>query len=228
MKLSKSTIWAIVTLIGSYILCQAVADVGATKLVDLRGVVMPAGTFIFAVTFTLRDLIHKRLGKEWARAAIVLAGFLNVFQAGYLLFVSRLPAPVFYANSTAWSSIFSIVPAITVGSIVAEVCSELLDTEVYHYWSHRFEKFPQWTRVLVSNAVSLPVDSVIFALLAFVVLPPVFGAQATPLVSAWSIVSGQIIWKAIMTVLTMPLIYLVKEQSVFEQESIRMVASAAD
>mgnify|MGYP001047338975 CR=1 FL=1 len=212
--MEKRNVWTIVALVGGYILCQAIADIGATKLVSVVGIVIPAGTFIFAITFTLRDLIHKRLGKEWARAAIICAGAFNILQALYLATMAQLPSPAYYELSAAWGQIFAIVPAITIGSIVAELISELVDTEIYHWWTRRLGHLPQWSRVLVSNAVSLPLDSLIFGTLAFVLLPPFLGGDALPFGVAMSVAGGQIIWKALVTVVSMPGIYLVKEEPI--------------
>ena len=211
--MSKQTIKAVVLLIGTYIMAQAIADVGATKFVEIGGIVMPGGTFIFALTFTLRDMIHKRLGKEWARTAIFAAAGLNVMLAGYVFFLSRLSAPDFFALSDSWNAIFSIVPAITIGSIISELVSELTDTEVYQFWKTRFPRLPQWSRVLASNAVSLPIDSIVFTFLAFVLLPPLFGAESISFADAFiGVASGQIVFKAIVTVISLPLIYTVKDE----------------
>lgn len=212
-NLNKKEIWTIVILSGAYLVFQAIADIGATKLIQLGNIVLPAGTVIFTLTFTLRDLIHKRLGKEWARACIVTAGLLNIIMAGYLALMARMPAPVFFEMSSAWNSIFGLVPSITIGSICAEVISELIDTEVYHTWKSKFNKIPQWTGVLVSNAVSLPIDSLIFASLAFTLLPLVFGGTSLPIGVALSLSLGQIVWKGIVTVASLPLIYLIKEDA---------------
>lgn len=212
--MKKSTIWAIVLLVGGYIICQAIADVGATKFIQVQNVVMPAGTFIFAVTFTLRDLLHKRLGKDWARAAIVCAGLFNIVQAVYLAMMARLPYPVFFELGDAWTSVFSIVPAITAGSIAAEVISELVDTEVYHAWKTKLGNLPQWSAVLVSNIISLPLDSFMFGTLAFVLLPVVLGGDSLPFLTAMDLVKGQIIWKTAITVVSLPAIYLVKEKPI--------------
>lgn len=209
--MDRKNIWTIVALVGGYVLCQAVADIGATKIVTIANLTMPAGTFIFAITFTLRDLVHKRLGKEWARAAIFCAGMFNILQALYLATMAKLPSPEYFALKEAWGQIFAVVPAITLGSIAAEIASELVDTEVYHWWRTRLARLPQWTSVLASNAVSLPLDSLIFGTLAFVLLPPLFGSNAVPFNAAMGIVGGQIVWKAAITLISMPGIYLVKE-----------------
>lgn len=199
-------------MVGAYLVCQAVADVAATKMVTMWGIVLPAGSIIFAATFTIRDLIHKRLGKEWARAAIVCAGVFNVIQASYLWWMAQMAYPPFFALGEAWTAIFAIVPAITVGSITAEIVSELVDTEVYHQWREKFSQQPQWSAVLASNFVSLPLDSFVFGTLAFVVLPGLFGGEPLPFMVAMNLVVGQIVWKALVTVVSLPSIYLVKER----------------
>lgn len=208
----RAYVWMIVLLVGSYVVCQAIADVGATTMIALGPLVLPGGTFIFAATFTIRDLIHKRLGKEWARAVIVACGAFNIVMAAYLAIIGRLPTPAFFGLGDAWTAIFSIVPAIVVGSIAAEVVSELVDTEVYHYANH-LPWMPQWGAVLASNVVSLPLDSLIFGTLAFTVLPVVFGAQSMPFLAAMQLATGQIVWKAIVTVVSLPTIYLVRERT---------------
>lgn len=212
--MTKRQVWTIVTLIGAYVVCQIIADVAATKFVELRGVVMPAGSIVFALTFTLRDMIHKRLGKEWARAAIVTAAGLNLFLSGYMWLMVKLPAPVWFGLSDAWGNIFALVPAITLGSICAEMLSELTDTEVYHFWKSRFVNLPQWTRVAASNLVSIPLDSLVFSLLAFAILPPLFGSDG---MSAWDAITrvtgGQVLYKSAVTLVSLPGIYLVKEKT---------------
>jgi len=212
-----ATVWAIVFLVGAYVLAQAVADVGATKMVELWGIVLPAGSLMFAFTFTLRDLVHKRLGVRWARAAIAAAAMFNVVQSLYLAGMARLPAPLFFAQGEAWGQIFALIPSITLASIIAELVSELIDTEVYDFWRRKLAGLPQWTRVLASNAVSLPLDSLIFGILAFNLLPRVFGGDVTPVPVALQVVAGQIVWKAIVTVVSIPGIYLVREGSIVEE-----------
>ncbi|MHA2433796.1 MAG: queuosine precursor transporter, partial [Candidatus Thorarchaeota archaeon] len=168
-------------------------------IVQLGNVAIPAGTFIFALTFTWRDALHRRLGREWARAAIMVAGAANVTMALYFAFAISLPAASFWPNQEAFASVLGVVPRITVASIVAEVASEWIDTEVYH----QLRGLPRWVGVLGSNAVSLPIDSLIFVGLAF--------GGTTPLAVMFTVVWGQTLLKAVMTLLSLPVIYLVKQ-----------------
>lgn len=208
--------WIITLLVGGYIFCQVLADIGATRLVSIGDYAIPGGTFVFAITFTLRDLIHKRLGREWARAAIVVAAGVNIIMALYLKWVAGMQTPVFIPAEVgeAWGNIFAIVPAIVVASIAAELVSEWTDTEVYHKVAGRFTGKAQFMRVLISNAVSLPLDSLIFGFLAFMILPPILGGGTHTMAETLDIALGQIIFKAIVTVISLPAIYLVKDHAI--------------
>jgi queuosine precursor transporter len=202
--IDQSAVWAVVLLVGGYIFAQVLADVAATKIVSIAGFYIPAGTFIFTVTFTLRDMIHKRLGKEWARTAILTAGGLNLIMAGYLALVAALPPAPFWPWQEAWSQIFGLVPRIVIASIVAEVIAELVDTEIYQIWRQRMRGAPQWTRVVVSNGISLPLDSLIFVTLAF--------AGTMSITELLALAWGQMVFKGIFTLISIPGIYMVREE----------------
>ena len=200
----KRTIWLVVGLVSGYIMLQLVADVAAAKIIEVWGLTMPAGTFIFALTFTWRDMLHKRLGKEWARAAIVMAALCNLVMVVYFLFTIELPPAVFWENQDAFETTLGITWRIALASIAAEVVSEMLDTEVYHALIRRVPAQHQYLRVLGSNTVSLPVDSLIFATLAF--------GGTMGLSALWGVIKGQIVFKALVTVVSLPGIYTVPEQ----------------
>ena len=207
----KRTIWLIVGLVSGYIMLQLVADVTAAKIIEVWGLTMPAGTFIFALTFTWRDMLHKRLGKEWARAAIVVAALCNLAMVLYFLFAIELTPAVFWENQRAFETTLGITWRIALASIVAEVISELLDTEAYHILTQQIPARHQYLRVLGSNAVSLPVDSLIFGVLAF--------GGTIGLSALWSVIKGQIVFKAFVTMISLPGIYAVSEKPLIADTS---------
>jgi len=213
MNLSKRDIYTIVALVGGYVFFQALADVAATRLVQIAGLVMPAGTFVYAATFTLRDLIHKRLGATWARAAIWTAGALNLVMALYLDAMGALPSPAYYQLAGPWSDIFALVSPIVVASILAEVWSELVDTRIYQFMVDRFS-CAEWGRVLISNAIALPLDSLLFIGLAFLLLPLVLGREGLAVGLLPGLIGGQIVGKLAVTLVTLPAIYLVRYKQV--------------
>lgn len=82
---------AIVILVASYIALQIFSDVGSLRIVMLGGMSIDAGTFIYPLTFTLRDMVHKTMGKKGAQLMIITAAGFNLLMALYFWVVSILP-----------------------------------------------------------------------------------------------------------------------------------------
>ena len=193
-----------IVVISVYIAAQLLSDIASLKISLIAGFSMDAGTFIYPLTFTIRDLVHKRLGKMAARKIIILAAGINLFMALFFHFVAWLPQDPAWGLGKEFTTILGPVWRIVIASIIAEVFSELLDTEVYHLWQSRITTRYQWMRVLSSNAVSIPVDSLIFCWGAFGFL--------LPHDVVWSIFFANVIVKGAVTIVSLPSIYLVKEK----------------
>lgn len=198
----------LIALTGTFVLTLSLADLAATKFVVFAGVVAPGGVFLFAVIFVVRDMLHKTAGAAYVRQTIAVAAALNVLVALYFFWIAGMPAPDFYGLAEPWAAIFSLAPAIVTASIVAAVLSQLVNTSVYQWlWN---SGRPQWARSIGSNLVSLPVDSVIFTGLGFVVLPPLLGASSISLADAMlRVASGQTLIKLVIMLAMTPLLYLV-------------------
>ncbi|CAB1058920.1 Putative preQ0 transporter YhhQ [Olavius sp. associated proteobacterium Delta 1] len=190
--------------ISLYIAAQLLSDIASLKISLIAGFSLDAGTFIYPLTFTIRDLVHKRLGKLAARKIIILAAGLNLFMALFFYFVAWLPQDPTWGLGKEFSAILGPVWRIVIASIMAEVFSELVDTEIYHLWQSRITTKYQWMRVLSSNAVSIPIDSLIFCWGAFGFL--------LPHDVVWSIFFANVIVKGAVTIISLPSIYLVKEK----------------
>lgn len=195
---------SVILVSAAYIAAQMLADITSLKIVLFAGFSMDAGTLVYPITFTLRDMVHKVAGKRGARAIIVAAAVINLFMAGLFWIVARLPYDVSAGAQPDWNAVLAPVWRIVLASIAAEVVAELIDTEVYHLWVERVTRRYQWARVLTSNAISVPIDSLAFCWLAFGGILP--GAVV------WSIFWANVLLKGIVTVIGLPLIYLVKEK----------------
>jgi queuosine precursor transporter len=104
------------------------------------------GTLIFGITFTQRDRLHQ-FGRQSAYGAIAVAAFANVLMSAVL----GVPGRIIFA------------------SFVAIILAETTDTEIYQ----KLLEKSWYTRVASSNAVSIPLDTLLFNLIAFLgVLSP--------------------------------------------------------
>lgn len=188
--------------IAGYIAAQIFADITSLKIAFVAGLSVDGGTFVYPLTFTLRDMIHKSMGKDMARKVIITAGAINVFMALLFSFVIWLPADPTWILQTEFATILGPVWRIVMASILAEIVSELIDTEAYQFWMDKVTKKYQWSRVLFSNALSIPIDSILFCFVAF------YGLM--PIAVVWSIVVANMLVKGAMTLISIPGIYLVK------------------
>jgi len=195
---------ATILVTASYIAAQMLADITSLKIVSIFGMSVDAGTLIYPLTFTIRDLVHKVAGRRAARIIIIAAAVINLGMAGLFWIVSQLPYDPSAGPQPDWNAVLAPVWRIVIASILAEIFSELADTEIYHLWVTRITSRYQWLRVLVSNAVSVPMDSLIFVWAAF------GGVLPTPVV--WEIFGANILLKGAFTLISLPSIYLVREK----------------
>lgn len=126
-----------------YVLAVLIANYTTTPewfiALPLYGTV-PLGTFVFGLTFTQRDRLHK-YGRKLVYRVIAIAAFANVIMS------SALDVPI----------------RIIIASFVAIILAETADTEVYQ----RLLRKSWMVRVTGSNAVSVPLDSLLFNVIAF-------------------------------------------------------------
>lgn len=125
-----------------YIAAVLIANYTATWFIPLPIFGQVAvGTFVFGITFTQRDIMHQEGNRKLVYKAILIAALL--------------------------SSIMSVVLAvpfrIILASFTAIILAEAADTEIYQKIWHQ-----SWIiKVISSNAVSIPLDSLLFNLIAF-------------------------------------------------------------
>lgn len=130
-------------MINAIIYCLAVwlANYTATLFIPFPVFGMVSvGTLIFGITFTQRDRVHRHgRGKVYLMIAVAAVGMV--------------------IESTLLGVPWRIIAA----SFMAIILSETADTEIYQKLLSR----PWLQRVIGSNAVSIPLDSTIFNLVAF-------------------------------------------------------------
>jgi uncharacterized PurR-regulated membrane protein YhhQ (DUF165 family) len=153
----------------AYVAVVAVSNLLVDKFIDLGAFgLLSAGTITFGITFTIRDLAHQAsvragLGRRPIFLMIGVAAVVNVAVA--------------MATNTP--------PRFLVASFLAILISEGIDTEIYHRLRTR-----SWlVRVLSSNAISVPLDSSIFTVVAFL------GVAGYDAITMLQIVQADLIFK---------------------------------
>lgn len=188
-----------------YVAAQMISDIASLRIVMVAGFSIDAGTFIYPLTFTLRDMAHKVAGIKATRILIFAAAGINILMALFFKLVSILPPDNSVGPQVEFGLVLSPIWRIVGASILAEVISELIDTESYRFWVEKVTTKYHWARVLFSNTISIPIDSFLFSFLAFWGILP--GAVV------FSIFLSNMIIKGITTLVSIPGIYLVPDQN---------------
>ena len=199
--MKQRTLSIIVVVATAYVAAQILADITSLKIIYIWGFSIDAGTLIYPITFTLRDLVHKTAGIVTSRVLILAAAAINIFMALLFWLVAVLPADPAVGLQSEFGFVLSPIWRIVFASIVAEVVAEFVDSEVYQRWVDRVGEKWQWGRVLASNAIAVPLDSLLFVVIAF--------AGVLPGVVVISIFWANVIIKGLTTVISIPLIYAV-------------------
>lgn len=175
-----------------YMLAVLAANLTATLFIPLPVFGQVAvGTFVFGITFSQRDRMHFCNGRRFVYGVIGATAVLNlaamwIFTAGsgelLIHFLTDqgwtwLAHGMDYLEKSSWR--------VLLASFAAIILAEGTDTEIYHHLRAR-----SWlVRMVRSNAVSIPLDSVLFNVIAFAGT-----GLFTPIVMA-SIITGEIVVK---------------------------------
>lgn len=202
MKLK--TLQVLVVVCVTYIAAQIFADITSLRILFIGGLSIDGGTLVYPFTFTLRDMVHKVAGASIARTLIITAAVINLLMAGLFWLISVLPPDMSVGTQAEFGIVLAPVVRIVLASIIAEVVSELIDTEMYELWIKWVGHNKQWGRVLFSNAISVPIDSALFVVIAFL--------GNLPVDVVFSIFIANVLVKGAVTFISIPGIYMIKDQ----------------
>ena len=189
----------------AYVAAQMVADISNLRDLTLFGFGVSAFSIAYPLTFTLRDMAHKLAGPHVARTLIFAAAAIYVIAQAFFAIIAGLPPEMSPEESVAIGTLLSPELRFLLAAVVASVVSQLVDTEIYTRWLDRFGGEHQWGRVLVSNAISIPLDRILFLLIAL--------AGASTGEQLWEFFWGATIVRLVFGIISIPGIYLVEEHS---------------
>ena len=181
-----------------YTLAVLLANLTATLFLPFEiapgtGILVSVGTLVFGVTFTQRDRMHHK-GRPFVYRVIFISAILNLAMLTSLRYVWGEALLEYlnhrqmhwFAQSTAM--LMENGWRVFLASFLAIIIAESADTEIFHYNRNR-----SWIgRVIRSNSVSIPVDSILFNLVAFA------GSTFFPPIVLVKVIAGEIISKFVV------------------------------
>ena len=200
MKTEKFSIW--------FVLCVAVfvtslitANIISVKLIQLGGLVFPAGVVIFPISYIFGDVLTEVYGYQRARLVIWLGFVCNLLCVAAIWLAQILPAASFWQGQDAFVQILGYTPRLLLASFLAYLLGEFANSFVLARLKIATAGKWLWLRTIGSTLVGEGLDSIVFISLAFAGTIPAAGLL-TAILTQWLIKST---YEAAAT----PLTYLV-------------------
>ena len=141
------------------------ANVQSVKIIEIFGLTTTLGNIAYSNIYLATDILSEKYGKKSANFSVLL-GFMAMFAFSGLMALALAFVPGRYDTSQAsLTRIFSIVPRITLASLVAYVCSQFLDVFIYDKLKRKFHKM--WLSNNGGTLLSQIVDTIIFVTVAY-------------------------------------------------------------
>jgi uncharacterized integral membrane protein (TIGR00697 family) len=164
--------WRFVTLAGLFVTCLLTANVIATKLVMIGGLVLPAGVVIFPLSYVVGDVLTEVYGYGAARRVIWLGFACNLIMVVAIWLAGELPPAPFWKGQAAYAEVFAQTPRLLLASFLAYLAGEFANSYVLAKMKIATDGRWLWTRTVGSTVVGQGLDSLVFVLLAFAGLVP--------------------------------------------------------
>ncbi|HUY99474.1 MAG TPA: queuosine precursor transporter [Thermomicrobiaceae bacterium] len=191
-----------VLIAGLFVTALITANIVAVKLVDVGGLIVPAGTVtLFPLSYLFGDILTEVYGFRRARLVIWLGFLCNLIAVVAIYATQVLPAASFWDGQAAYERILGYTPRLLLGSFAAYLVGEFANSFVLAKLKILTRGRWLWTRTIGSTLVGEGLDSLIFITLAFVGTITT-GDLLRTMVTAWLL-------KSAYEVVATPLTYVV-------------------
>lgn len=197
-------------LYGYIAVCIVLANIFVTKQITLFGIPATGGNVLYGSIFLATDLLSEHFGKREARQAILLGFGAALFYLIMSQFILKFsPSPDDWGAAEGMATIFDFAPAIVLATLMAYLISQFHDIWAFHWIREKTGGRYLWLRNNGSTWVSQLIDSVVFSILAFLVLPILFpNAEALPFDIVVGIIISTYFLKILVAAIDTPFIYL--------------------
>lgn len=165
----------------------------------LFGLAVTGGNVVYASTFLGTDLLNEYYGKKTATKAVMIGFFVSIFFLITSQLILRFAPADYDIAQSSFETLFTLTPRIVLGSMIAYLVSQNLDVFTYDKIKKLTKGKHLWLRNNASTWTSQLVDSIIFTVIAFAGVYPIF-----------ELILFTYIIKIIIAAIDTPFIYLSK------------------
>lgn len=159
--------WRFLTCTVLFVTCLLTANVIASKLIEVGGVVLTVGIVVFPLSYVLSDVLTEVWGYAAARRVIWLGFACNAVMVLFIWIGREVPPAGFWPGQGAYEEILGQTPRILLASFVAYLVGEFANAFVLAKMKIATQGRWLWMRTIGSTLVGQALDSIIFVALAF-------------------------------------------------------------
>jgi uncharacterized integral membrane protein (TIGR00697 family) len=190
------------------------------------------GTFLFSTTYLCSDILAEHYGKDSAKRGVWLAFYAQILMTLFMMIAVGYPPLTSTAVGSAGTEhmplteqamaiLFTPSPRILFASLLAFLISQFIDIRIYQALSKLTQQRALWFRTLVSTLCSAIIDTLLFSVLAWVILAP---NPISLSVFTFTYVLGTLAMRAIVRIASIPIMYFSKS---FAPNSLRSLTSSS-
>ncbi len=180
-----------------------IANIQVLKTIELFGMTATLGNSLYGSIYLATDLLSEVYGKKDAKKAVYLGFFMMLSFTLIIQLVMLFKPDVSDFADGPFQLLFTILPRITLGSLMAYIVSQILDVNLFFAIKKKFGKKNElWIRNNFSTLISQFVDTLIFVIVAF------YGVFSIDVLT--DIFITTYILKAISSIMDTPFVYLMR------------------
>lgn len=142
-----------------------IVNIFAVENVELAGYAIALGTLLYGTIFLIKDILIEKYGEKIAIKSIITDSIAMIVFT-LLTWVFLLFIPVASPASAAITTIFSLIPRLFLGSLIAYIISAFVKIKLYEKMKQKYNKL--YLSSSISSLIAQLLDSVIFISIAFI------------------------------------------------------------
>ncbi len=163
MKIS----YRMVIIITVFITCLITANIIAVKVISLGSFILPAGVFVFPVSYIFGDVLTEVYGYRTARRVIWLGFGCNLIFVFFAWIGQILPSAGFWTAQGSYETILGFAPRLLGASLCGYLVGEFANSLVLSRMKILTKGRWLWSRTIGSTIIGEGLDTVIFITLAY-------------------------------------------------------------
>ncbi|MGJ3494798.1 queuosine precursor transporter [Piscirickettsia salmonis] len=143
------------------------ANISSAKVVSFFGLIMPAGLFVYPLTYVCIDICTEVYGYKNSRMMIwsgFLASLIYMFFIQLAIHIS--PSP-FWHNQSQFETVLSASTRVTIASLITFFFSEFTNSYALAKLKLAYPGQKIWVRVISSSFLGMLVDCILFKSIAY-------------------------------------------------------------